>query len=98
MCFKNLHARCVDSSVSSLLTIRFLEKPVGQQEDIARSFAQGRNRDIEHVQAMIEVGAKISGFDHGLKWTMRCRHDPHTRLLWRRRADRAILFALEKAE
>src|SRR3984885_5552100 len=54
-----------------------LYKMLHQQRNILRTFPQGRNVDRKHIQAIIEIAAKLLVQDHSFQVTMGRGHNAH---------------------
>ena len=55
---------------------RFLQKSVGEQQDIASALTQRRQRDLEDAQAIVEILAQRPALDRDLGVAVRGGDDP----------------------
>src|SRR5206468_2288234 len=58
-----------------------LKKCFAEGQNIGLSFAQWCNADVEHLEPVVEVLAKIAALDRLAQIAIRRRDDPHVRLL-----------------
>src|SRR5580692_490432 len=70
-----------------------LYKMLHQQRNILRTLPQGRNVDRKHIQAIVEIAAKLLLQYHSFQVTMCCGHNAHVNFL-RPRASQAFEFTL----
>ena len=71
------------------LFVELGEKVIGQQRNIFFTLPKWWNRQVDHLEAVIEIFAKHAFFDHLLEFTIRRSQDSHADPLGRSRTHRS---------